>query len=377
MATTALALIGLFNVFGTYAAGSLGGRLPKRYLLSAIYALRSLAIVAFVLAPLTPWSVYVFASAMGFLWLSTVPLTNGIVAEIFGVRYLSMLGGFVFLSHQVGSFLGVWLGGRLYDATGSYDVVWWISIALGVFAAVGQPADPRAGDPAPGAGMKPARASPPGRRRRSPLARGLRRLPAAGPRGRPRQPHLGLLLTRRRRMAARARLRPGSQRWAHLSRRGGSVLDVAAGSGRHTRWLAARGHAVTAIDRDARGDGAARRASPRSSSPTSKARRGRSPAAASTRSSSPTTSGGRCCPIVAASLAPGGVLLYETFAAGNETVGRPARPDFLLAPGELLAAAAGLRIVAYEDGFLSDPERFVQRLAAVREPAGDAARAIR
>jgi MFS family permease len=136
VATTALALIGLFNVFGSYAAGSLGSRLPKKYVLSAIYTLRSLAIVAFVLAPLTPWSVYLFASAMGFLWLSTVPLTNGIVAEIFGVRYLSMLGGFVFLSHQVGSFLGVWLGGRLYDATGSYDVVWWIAIGLGVFAAV-------------------------------------------------------------------------------------------------------------------------------------------------------------------------------------------------------------------------------------------------
>ncbi|MEO8310038.1 MAG: MFS transporter [Caldimonas sp.] len=135
VATTALALIGLFNVFGSYAAGLLGGRLPKRYVLSSIYTLRSLAIVAFVLAPLTPWSVYLFASAMGFLWLSTVPLTNGIVAEIFGVRYLSMLGGFVFLSHQVGSFLGVWLGGRLYDATGSYDVVWWISIALGLVAA--------------------------------------------------------------------------------------------------------------------------------------------------------------------------------------------------------------------------------------------------
>jgi MFS family permease len=136
VATTALALIGLFNIFGTYVAGSLGGRLPKKYLLSAIYTLRSLAIVAFVLLPLTPWSVYVFAAAMGFLWLSTVPLTNGIVAEIFGVRYLSMLGGFVFLSHQVGSFLGVWLGGRLYDVSGSYDVVWWIAIGLGVFAAV-------------------------------------------------------------------------------------------------------------------------------------------------------------------------------------------------------------------------------------------------
>jgi len=136
VATTALALIGLFNVFGTYLAGMLGGRLAKKYLLSTIYALRSLAIVVFIAAPLTPWSVYVFAAVIGFLWLSTVPLTNGIVAEIFGVRYLSMLGGFVFLSHQVGSFLGVWLGGRLYDATGSYDVVWWIAVALGVFAAL-------------------------------------------------------------------------------------------------------------------------------------------------------------------------------------------------------------------------------------------------
>jgi len=136
VATTALALIGLFNVFGTYIAGMLGGRLTKKYLLSTIYVLRSLAIVAFVLAPLTPWSVYLFAAVIGFLWLSTVPLTNGIVAEIFGVRYLSMLGGFVFLSHQVGSFLGVWLGGRLYDTTGSYEVVWWLAVALGVFAAL-------------------------------------------------------------------------------------------------------------------------------------------------------------------------------------------------------------------------------------------------
>jgi len=136
VATTALALIGLFNVFGTYAAGVLGGRLPKRYLLSAIYTLRSAAILVFLLAPLTPLSVYVFSCAMGLLWLSTVPLTSGLVAEIFGVRYLSMLGGFVFLSHQLGSFLGVWLGGRLYDMTGSYDVVWWIAIGLGLFAAL-------------------------------------------------------------------------------------------------------------------------------------------------------------------------------------------------------------------------------------------------
>ena len=136
VATTALALIGLFNVFGTYAAGSLGQRLPKRYILAAIYALRSLAIVVFLAVPTSPASVYVFSAVMGLLWLSTVPPTNVTVAQIFGVQYLSMLGGFVFLSHQIGSFLGVWLGGKLYDATGSYDVVWWLAIALGVFAAL-------------------------------------------------------------------------------------------------------------------------------------------------------------------------------------------------------------------------------------------------
>jgi predicted MFS family arabinose efflux permease len=136
VATTALALIGLFNVFGTYAAGSLGQRWPKRWLLSAIYLLRSIAIAAFLALPLTPASVYVFSSAMGLLWLSTVPPTNAVVAQIFGVRYLSMLSGFVFLSHQVGSFLGAWLGGRLFDRTGSYDIVWGLAIALGVFAAL-------------------------------------------------------------------------------------------------------------------------------------------------------------------------------------------------------------------------------------------------
>lgn len=136
VATRALALIGLFNVIGTYAAGSLGQRLAKRHILSAIYALRSVAIVVFLSLPLTPWSVYVFSSVMGVLWLSTVPPTNAIVAQVFGVKYLSMLGGFVFLSHQVGSFMGVWLGGKLYDTTGSYDLVWWIAVALGAFAAL-------------------------------------------------------------------------------------------------------------------------------------------------------------------------------------------------------------------------------------------------
>ncbi len=134
VATTALALIGLFNVFGTYTAGTLGQTVSKRYILSAIYALRGVAIVAFVLAPLTPLSVYLFASVMGLLWLSTVPPTNAIVAQIFGVQYMSMLGGFVFLSHQVGSFMGVWLGGKLYDMTGSYSIVWWLAVGLSVMA---------------------------------------------------------------------------------------------------------------------------------------------------------------------------------------------------------------------------------------------------
>jgi MFS family permease len=136
VATMALALIGLFNVFGTYAAGALGQRYPKKHILAAIYGLRSVAIVAFLVLPLTPLSVYVFSAVMGVLWLSTVPATNAAIAQIFGVRHFSMLGGFVFLAHQIGSFLGVWLGGKLYDATGSYDVVWWISVALGVFAAL-------------------------------------------------------------------------------------------------------------------------------------------------------------------------------------------------------------------------------------------------
>lgn len=136
VSTGALMLIGLFNIFGTFAAGMLGQRFPKRYLLSAIYGLRSVAIVAFISLPLTPASVYVFAAVIGFLWLSTVPPTNAVVAQIFGAQHLSMLGGFVFLSHQIGSFLGVWLGGRLYDATGSYDIVWWLAVALGVMAMV-------------------------------------------------------------------------------------------------------------------------------------------------------------------------------------------------------------------------------------------------
>ena len=135
-ALIAALVIGLFNIFGSMLSGWLGNRMPKRYILSTIYALRSVTIVAFLSVPVTPLSVYLFAAAMGVLWLSTVPPTNATVAQIFGVQYLSMLGGFVFLSHQVGSFMGVWLGGKLYDMTGSYNVVWWISVALGIFAAL-------------------------------------------------------------------------------------------------------------------------------------------------------------------------------------------------------------------------------------------------
>ncbi|WP_050468601.1 MFS transporter [Herbaspirillum chlorophenolicum] len=134
VAVVALALIGLFNIFGSYYAGKLGGLLPKRFLLAGIYFSRTVAIGLFLAAPLSTWSVYIFAAAMGVLWLSTVPLTNGIVAGIFGVKHLSMLSGFVFFSHQVGSFLGVWLGGWLFTRQGSYDTVWAITLALGIFA---------------------------------------------------------------------------------------------------------------------------------------------------------------------------------------------------------------------------------------------------
>ena len=134
VATTALALIGLFNVFGTFGAGVLGQRFPKRYLLSGIYLTRSIAIIGFLLLPLSPTTTYIFAAIMGLLWLSTVPLTNAIVAQIFGIKYLSMLSGLVFFSHQLGSFCGAFLGGYLFDRTGSYLIVWEIAIALGVFA---------------------------------------------------------------------------------------------------------------------------------------------------------------------------------------------------------------------------------------------------
>lgn len=133
--TTVLALVGLFNIFGTYAAGWLGGRYAKPRLLTWLYLIRGVVITLFLVAPLSPMSAYLFGIAMGLLWLSTVPLTNGIVASVFGVQHLSMLGGIVFLFHQLGSFMGVWLGGLLYDLHGDYAVVWNIAILLSVVAA--------------------------------------------------------------------------------------------------------------------------------------------------------------------------------------------------------------------------------------------------
>jgi MFS family permease len=131
-----LAFIGLFNIFGAIAAGVLGGRFPKRYLLSTIYTLRAIAIAAFILTPMSPASAMMFGAAMGVLWLSTVPLTSALVALMFGTRFMATLFGFVFFSHQVGAFIGVWLGGVLYERTGSYDVVWWLGVGLGIFAAL-------------------------------------------------------------------------------------------------------------------------------------------------------------------------------------------------------------------------------------------------
>lgn len=131
----ALALIALANVAGTYSAGLLGARWSRKRLLAGVYLARSAAMALFVLLPLSPMSLYLFAAAMGFLWLGTLPLTNGIVAQVFGVRYLGTLFGFVFLGHQLGGFLGVWLGGVVYEATHSYDPVWLVAMALGVLAA--------------------------------------------------------------------------------------------------------------------------------------------------------------------------------------------------------------------------------------------------
>ena len=135
IAAWAIALIGLFNVIGAYVAGVLGTNHSKRYLLSALYIARALAIAVFITAPQTPTTVYIFAAVMGLMWLSTVPLTSGLVAVMFGTRYLATLFGIVFFSHQVGSFIGVWLGGIMFDLYGNFDLVWWMAVVLGLFAA--------------------------------------------------------------------------------------------------------------------------------------------------------------------------------------------------------------------------------------------------
>ncbi|HEY8369648.1 MAG TPA: MFS transporter [Thermodesulfobacteriota bacterium] len=136
LAAWAIGTVGLFNVAGSYASGVLGGRYSKRLLLSAIYFGRAVTTALFLLVPITPASVLLFAATMGLLWLSTVPLTSGLVAVMFGTRYMATLFGLVFFSHQVGSFVGVWLGGTLFERTGSYEVVWWLSVALSLAAAL-------------------------------------------------------------------------------------------------------------------------------------------------------------------------------------------------------------------------------------------------
>ena len=132
--TVFLALVGLFNLVGTYTAGWLGGRYSKPHLLMWLYGLRGIAIIAFLILPLSIWTIYAFGIIMGLLWLSTVPLTNGIVANMFGIKYLTMLSGIVFFTHQVGSFFGGWLGGLNHDLTGNYNAIWIVSIALSAFA---------------------------------------------------------------------------------------------------------------------------------------------------------------------------------------------------------------------------------------------------
>jgi MFS family permease len=131
-----IAVIGLFNIIGSFTSGWLGNRMPKRYILSVIYLIRALAVAVFIAFPVTPVTALVFGAVMGLMWLSTVPPTNGLVVVMFGTRWLAMLSGVVFLSHQIGGFLGVWIGGVAYERTGSYDVVWWLSILFGVLSAL-------------------------------------------------------------------------------------------------------------------------------------------------------------------------------------------------------------------------------------------------
>jgi len=132
----ALSVVGLFNVIGSLASGYLGGKYSKKYLLSTLYFLRAALFVAFILVPISPLTILIFAGALGLLWLSTVPLTSGLVAVMFGPKYMTTLFGFVFFGHQIGAFLGAWIGGVAYDMYGSYDIVWWMSVALGIVSGI-------------------------------------------------------------------------------------------------------------------------------------------------------------------------------------------------------------------------------------------------
>jgi MFS family permease len=136
LGAAAIAVIGFFNIAGTLTAGWLGSRYQKKNLLALVYTGRTIASAVFILMPITPTSVLVFSAVMGALWLATVPLTSGLVAHIYGVRYMGTLYGVIFLSHQIGSFLGVWLGGRMYDITGDYTLVWWFGVGIGAFSAL-------------------------------------------------------------------------------------------------------------------------------------------------------------------------------------------------------------------------------------------------
>jgi predicted MFS family arabinose efflux permease len=135
-AATALALIGLFNIFGCFIWGALGGKYSKKLMLALLYIIRSFTVIVFIMLPLTDTSALVFAAFTGMMFLGTVPLTSGLVAQIFGTQYMAMLYGFAFTSHQIGSFLGIWIGGVVFDLTGNYDIIWWSSIGLGFIAAI-------------------------------------------------------------------------------------------------------------------------------------------------------------------------------------------------------------------------------------------------
>jgi predicted MFS family arabinose efflux permease len=136
LGAVSISLIGLANIAGTLLAGYLGKRYSKKYLLAGVYAMRTIVAAAFIMFPMTPATVILFSLVMGSLWLATVPLTSGLVAHLYGLRYMGTLYGIVFFSHQLGSFMGVWLGGRMYDITGDYTAVWWVGVGVGAFSAL-------------------------------------------------------------------------------------------------------------------------------------------------------------------------------------------------------------------------------------------------